>query len=92
MKDIKKFPWGFMIHNERHNAHSFKLSYPMIVPKEYVFKDWLFFHIVAVQLGEEHGPWLLDPILVAEDNPDYSDSDSECNVMYWNLFLETTNV
>ena len=78
----KEISMGFMIHNERHNAHSPKLSYPMIVPKEFVFKDRLFFHVVAVQLGEEYRPWLLDPGLVAEDNPGYSDTDSECNVVY----------
>ena len=62
-------------------AHTPELTYPMVVPKEFIFKDRLFFHVVAVQLSEDHRPWLLDPGQVAEDVACSSDSESECNVV-----------
>lgn len=81
-KGHKEISMGFMIHNERCSAHTLGLSYPVIVPKEFIFKDRLFFHIVAIQLSEDHRPWLLDPSQVTEDTALYSsDSESECNVV-----------
>jgi hypothetical protein len=77
----KELSMGFMIHNERHTTHTPELSYPIVVPKEFIFKDRLFFHVVAVQLSEDHRPWLLDPSQVAEDVACSSDSESECNVV-----------
>ena len=46
------------------------------VPKEYVYKDRLFFRMVKVDLDEEYKPWLLDPHQEAED------SDSIDSEMY----------
>ena len=80
-KGHKEISMGFMIHNEQRISHAPELSYPMIVPKEFIFKDQLFFHIVAVQLSEDHRPWLLDPSQVAEDTACSSDSESEYNIV-----------
>ena len=73
---------GFMINNDRRKDRTPELSYPMTVPKDFIFKDRLFFHIVTVQLSEDHRPWLLDPSQVTEDTAYSSDSESECNVVY----------
>ena len=78
-KGHKEISMGFVIHNGQHNAHTSELSYPMVVPKEFIFKDRLFFHVVMVQLSEDHRPWLLDPSQVTEDTAYSSDSESECN-------------
>ena len=80
-KGHKEISMGFMIHNEQRKSHAPELSYPMIMPKEFIFKDRLFFHVVAVQLSEDHRPWLLDPSQVAEDTVCSSDSESEYNIV-----------
>ena len=77
----REISMGFMIQNERRSTHVPELTYPMVVPKEFIFKDRLFFHVVAVLLSEDHRPWLLDPSQVAEDVACSSDSESECNVV-----------
>lgn len=79
----KEMSIGFMTHNEDLRlAHMPELSYPVQIPKEFIFKDRLFFHVMAVQLSEDHRPWLLDPSLVREDSAyQLSDSDQDSELI-----------
>lgn len=62
---------GFKLNNDDNEY------YFASIPKEYVYKDCLFFHVEEVCLGDNYKTWLLDPDQEAEDSDSKEDSDSE---------------
>lgn len=76
-KGHREIPFGFMINNDARSARHHDLLFPASAPKDYIYKDCLFFHVVAIHLSEDHRPWLLDPGQVLAMEEDTVDSEIE---------------